>query len=162
MIEIEDLDRRSTEQLLGSLNYGHLGCSEDGQPYVVPIHFAVSGSDVYLYTTDGKKSRIIESNPRVCLQAEDVVDNENWRSVIVLGKAVRVVDEDERTKAIELISAVNPRMTPAISVRWMDSWVKENIEVIYRIEPASITGRGTVSRTRTAAPFVPAKQDPAN
>lgn len=159
MIEIQDMNRSDTEVLLASLNYGHLGCSEDGQPYVVPIHFAAEGPEIYVYTTDGKKSRIIEKNPLICLQAENVVDNENWKSVIISGRAVQVTDEAERLRALNLISRINPTMTPAISIRWMDSWVRENIEVIYRIETTWITGRATVARTRTNAPFAADKKD---
>ncbi len=160
MIEVEDMSLRDAQSLLAELDFGHLGCAEASQPYVVPIHFVYRDERLFIYTTDGKKSRIIERNSKVCLQAEDVVSNEDWRSVIVLGNAFPVKDEYERRQAIAMLSAVNPSMTPAVSVRWMDSWVKENIEIIYRIEPTQITGRSTVERTRSSSPFASRPGEP--
>ena len=65
---------------------------------------------------------------------------------MVTGEAKTVTDDAEREKAMQLILAVNPALTPALSIRWMDSWVQEirDIEKIYRIKPTNITGRRTV------------------
>lgn len=133
-------------EVLASINYAHLAMAKDNIPYVVPVHYAFDGDQLYVYTTEGKKADIIRVNPEICLQAEDVRDNENWQSVIVEGIAEQVTDEDMRQKALDVILAVNPKLTPAISIRWMDSWVRENVEVIYKITPRSITGRRTVKR----------------
>jgi len=146
MIEIEEMRPNEAREVLGGLNYAHLAMAKDNIPYVVPVHYAFDGQDLFVYTTEGKKSDIIGINPEICLQAEDVEDNENWKSVIVSGKAEQITDEDARQKALDLILKINPNMTPAISIRWMDSWVRANIEVIYRIRPRSITGRQTIKR----------------
>ena len=148
MIEIEEMRTDEAREVLGSINYAHLAMAKDNIPYVVPVHYAFDGGDLYVYTTKGKKADIIRVNPEICLQAEDVEDNENWKSVMVAGTAEQITDEDSRQKALDVILKVNPRLTPAISIRWMDSWVRENIEVIYRIRPRSITGRRTIKRDR--------------
>ena len=148
MIEIEEMRTDEAREVLGSINYAHLAMAKDNIPYVVPVHYAFDGGDLYVYTTEGKKADIIRVNPEICLQAEDVEDNENWKSVMVAGTAEQITDEDSRQKALDVILKVNPRLTPAISIRWMDSWVRENIEVIYRIRPRSITGRRTIKRDR--------------
>lgn len=154
MIEVEDLRENEAIDFLRTASYGHLGCSRDDQAYVVPVHFVYDGPEIYIYTTEGKKSEIIKRNPKVCLQVEDVTDNKNWTSVIVFGKAEQVADEAEREKAFGLITAINPTLTPAVSIRWMDSWVRQNIEVVLRITPESITGRASVNRSETASPVV--------
>lgn len=160
MIEIEEMRAGEAREVLGQLNYAHLALAKDNIPYVVPVHYAYDGRDLYVYTTEGKKAEIIRANPEVCLQAEDVEDNENWKSVMVAGTAEQITDEDRRQKALDLILKVNPKLTPAISVRWMDSWVRENIEVIYRITPRSVTGRQTVKRDRPSkAQLVAPKSD---
>ena len=92
------------------------------------------------------KTEIIESNPEVCLQVEDVTDKKNWQSVIVLGDAVQLTNQEEIKSAMDLILATNPKLTPALSIRWMDQWIRSNVEVIYRITPTMITGRTTVDR----------------
>lgn len=148
MIEIEEMRESEARELLGRLNYAHLAVARDNIPYVVPVHYAFDGESLFIYTTEGKKADIIRVNPEVCMQAEDVEDNENWKSVMVAGTAEQLSNEDERQKALDLILKINPKLTPAISIRWMDSWVRENIEVIYRITPRSITGRRTIKRSR--------------
>jgi len=148
MIEIEEMRESEAREVLGTINYAHLAVAKDNIPYVVPVHYAFDGSELFIYTTEGKKADIIRVNPEICLQAEDVEDNENWKSVMVSGTAEQLTNEDDRQKALDLILKVNPRLTPAISIRWMDSWVRENIEVIYRITPRSITGRQTIKRDR--------------
>src|SRR5687768_7051196 len=128
MIEIEELRPSEAREVLGQLNYAHLALARDNIPYVVPVHYAFDGDELFIYTTEGKKADIIKVNPEICLQAEDVEDNENWKSVIVAGTAEQITDEDSRQKALDLILEINPKLTPAISIRWMDSWVRENIE----------------------------------
>lgn len=152
MVEIEEMREKDARETLAAINYAHLAVAKDNLPYVVPVHYAFDGNDLFVYTTEGKKAEIIRENPEVCLQAEDVTDNENWKSVIVFGTAEQLVNEADRQKALDLILKVNPRLTPALSIRWMDSWVRENIEVIYRIRARKITGRETVHRTRPSNP----------
>jgi uncharacterized protein len=146
MIEVREMSDKGIEELLSRVGYGHLACSLDDQPYVVPIHYAYDIRNIYVYTTEGKKSEIIEKNPHVCLQIEDVRDNKHWKSVIVTGIAKRLTDEKKRKTALQAIVDVNPTLTPAVSIQWMDNWVRENIEVIYSIRPVKITGREAVAR----------------
>jgi len=143
MLEIKDMTFGEIEGLLDRVRYGHLGCAQNNHPYVVPIHFAYDDRTIYIYTTEGKKSEMIDANSEICLQVEEVIDDENWSSVVVVGDAEKLTDTDEREKALAAITAVNPSLTPALSYRWVDKWVREqkDTEVIYRIERKTITGR---------------------
>jgi nitroimidazol reductase NimA-like FMN-containing flavoprotein (pyridoxamine 5'-phosphate oxidase superfamily) len=147
MIEVEELSEAEIEELLGRVGYGHLACSRANRPYVVPVHYAYQDGVIFVYTTEGKKSEIIKENPHVCLQAEEVTDNQHWQSVIVDGVAERITDGVEREKALELIIAVNPSLTPAVSIHWMDEWIRENIEAVYRVTPEHTSGRRAVVRS---------------
>jgi Predicted flavin-nucleotide-binding protein len=158
MIEIEEMGNSEIEKLLVNAGYGHLACSHDDEPYVVPIHYAFSKPFVYIYTTLGKKSQVISENPRVCLQVESVTDNKTWKSVIVYGTAEQLTEESEREEALKSIVATNPTLTPAVSIRWMDNWVRENIEVILRLTPSEMTGRATVNRSEMRASVIPGKK----
>lgn len=151
MIQVEELRDSEIDDLLGRVNYGHLACARDNEPYVVPIHYAYDKPSIYIYTTDGMKAEIMRENPKVCIQIEDVIDNANWKSVIVRGEAEQISSRHKREAVVKLIRNVNPTLTPAISVRWMDSWVRENVEVIFRITPITITGRfGSTIKARGA------------
>ena len=146
MIEIADLSDAEIGEVLGRVGYGHLACSRDDQPYVVPVHYAYFESNIYVYTTEGKKSEFISANPRVCLQAEEITDNQHWQSIIIDGVASRLTSEADRDLAFKRIVERNPTLTPAVSIHWMDDWVRENIEVIYRIVPERMSGRRAVAR----------------
>ena len=149
MIEIQEMSHDEIEEVLNRIRYGHLGCSKNNHPYVIPIHFAYHDHDIYFYTTEGKKSEMIDSNPEVCLQVEEVVDNENWLSVIVIGDAEKLADDNERQEALAAVTAANPSLTPAVSFRWIDNWVRElrDIGVIYRIKRKRTSGRRTAEGT---------------
>jgi nitroimidazol reductase NimA-like FMN-containing flavoprotein (pyridoxamine 5'-phosphate oxidase superfamily) len=156
MIEVEDLSDNEIHEILSRVGYGHLGCSRNDRPYVVPVHYAYDNRTIFIYTTEGKKFEIIKQNSNVCLQVEEVIDNQHWISVIVDGTAEQINSGPERIPALEAIVAANPTLTPAVSIRWMDDWVRENIEVIYRITPATTSGRRSVKRL-SDKPLVPSK-----
>ena len=148
MIQIEELSNTEINLILSRVGYGHLACSRDDQPYVVPVHYAFVDGQIFIYTTEGKKFEIIRVNPLVCLQVEEVTDNQHWTSVIVEGVAEQITNPAEREKAVKLVVAVNPTLAPAISIRWMDNWVRENIEVVYRVTSTATSGRRTVNKTQ--------------
>ena len=152
MIEVRELTDHEIDELLARVGYGHLACSRDSVPYVVPVQYAWDGRAVFLYTTEGRKSDTIAENPNVCLQVEDVEDNRHWCSVIVEGVAERLDAGDERAMALKMIMKTNPTLTPAISIHWLDDWVKQNVEVVYRIKPTYTSGRASVPG-RDAEPF---------
>jgi len=148
MIEVRELNDHQIFEFVGRANYGHLGLCDHGEPYVVPIHYAWDGEYIFIYTTEGKKSAIVDRHPRVCLQIEEVKDNENWTSVIINGEASRVTDDSEFDAAVDLVAKINPTLTPAVSVHWQDNWVRENIPVVYRITPLETSGRRSVPPKR--------------
>lgn len=153
MIAVEEMSNGQVKEVLGRVGYGHLGMARGNHPYIVPIHYAYDDPHIYIYTTEGKKTEIIKANPEICLQVEEVISEKDWRSVIVTGEAVKLRNKDERERALRLILAANPTLTPALSVRWMDSWVRENIEVVYRITPRMITGRTTIEHSQSKESF---------
>jgi uncharacterized protein len=153
MIAIEEMSNGQIKEVLRRVGYGHLGMARGSHPYVVPIHYTYNDPYIYIYTTEGKKTEIIRDNPEVCLQVEEIRDDKDWQSVIATGEAVRITDREEREHALKFILAANPTLTPALSIRWMDSWVRENIEVVYRILPRMLTGRATIEHAGETEEF---------
>ena len=130
--------------LLQRESFGHLGCSREGRPYVVPMHYAYDGKELYFFTTEGMKTQFIGVNPQVCLQIEEVTDSSHWRSVMVIGRADRVTKREETERGMKLISERNPSLSPAISATQLDSLGREVDIALYRITPELIDGRKTV------------------
>ena len=139
--ELLNLNEHEIEDMLVRNNYGHFGCTLNDKPYVVPINFVYEMPFIYVYTTAGMKSQILDVNPQVCLQVEEIVDASDWRSVVVNGTATKIIDPVERERIMRLILKTNPTLTPAMGIRWVDDWIRENKEVVYRIDPNEMSGR---------------------
>src|SRR5438128_3132806 len=103
MLRIEDMSPAERHALLQRASFGHLGCARDARPYVVPMHYAYDGKELYFFTTQGMKTQYIDSNPQVCLQVEEVTDPAHWRSVMVMGRAEQRTHGDDTQRAIKSI-----------------------------------------------------------
>jgi nitroimidazol reductase NimA-like FMN-containing flavoprotein (pyridoxamine 5'-phosphate oxidase superfamily) len=143
MLKVEDMSPADMHALLQRESFGHLGCARDGRPYVVPMHYAYDGKELYFLTTEGMKTQFIESNPQVCLQVEEITDTTHWRSVMVIGRAVELTKQDETERAMKFITERNPSLTPAMSATQVDSLGREVDIALYRITPEIIDGRQT-------------------
>jgi uncharacterized protein len=144
MLKVEDMSPAEMKSLLLAAGYGHLGCARDNRPYVVPLHYVYDAPDIYIFTTEGMKTKYIEANPEVCLQVEEVQDTLHWRSVMVNGRAERITRPEELERAMQLITSRNPSLTPALNETMVDAWGRANVLAVYRIHPSTIDGRRTV------------------
>jgi nitroimidazol reductase NimA-like FMN-containing flavoprotein (pyridoxamine 5'-phosphate oxidase superfamily) len=130
--------------LLLRVGFGHLGCSIDGHPYVVPMHFAYDSEQLYFFTTEGTKTSYIAGNSKVCFQVEEITDPVYWRSVMVIGRAERITKESEMLEALRLIRERNPALSPALNETKIGSWKRSSLPAVYRIRPDVYHGRKTI------------------
>ena len=144
MLKVEDMPPAEMHALLQRESFGHLGCSRDGRPYVVPMNYAYNGKELYFFTTEGMKTQFMEANPKVCLQVEEVTNSSHWRSVMVIGQAERLTGNEDTQRAMQLIFERNPSLTPAINATQVDAWGRPVDIALYRITPQIIDGRKTV------------------
>lgn len=144
MLKVEDMPLEEMRALLSRIGYGHLGCAREGRPYVVPMHYAYDGECLYLFTTEGMKTGFIEANAEVCMQVEEVDSPSSWRSVMATGRAERITRQEDKEHAMQLITANNPTLTPALNQTQIDVWGRANEIALYRIRPSIIDGRKTV------------------
>lgn len=143
MLKVEDMSPAEMHALLQRESFGHLGCARDDRPYVVPMHYAYDGKELYFFTTQGMKTHYIDANPQVCLQVEEIQDPTHWRSVMVVGKASEITNHDEMQRAMKFITERNPSLTPAISATQVDSMGRAVDIALYRITPEVMDGRQT-------------------
>ena len=144
MLRVEDMPAREMHRMLERTGFAHLGCAQNGRPYVVQMHYAYNGKELYFFTTEGMKTHFIDGNPQVCLQVEGIVDSSDWRSVMVIGRAEKLTNHDEVERAMQQIVERNPSLTPAISNTQLDTWGRAVDIALYRIHPEIIDGRRTV------------------
>jgi uncharacterized protein len=83
---IDPLNRQECDDLLARIGFGRLACARDNQPYIVPIYFAHQPGRLYGFATVGQKIEWMRSNPRVCIQVDDVSGPDQWASVIAIGR----------------------------------------------------------------------------
>jgi len=112
--EKEVTDKVVIEEIFRQNEVGRLATAVDGEPYIVPMNFAYISDKIYLHThKDGKKIKNIQRNPRVCFEVDsgEIITGDNpcdyswrYRSAIAYGKARVVESEEERLKALRLIS----------------------------------------------------------
>jgi nitroimidazol reductase NimA-like FMN-containing flavoprotein (pyridoxamine 5'-phosphate oxidase superfamily) len=143
MLKVKAMSMPEIVALLRRGQTGHLGCTRDGHPYVVPMHYAFDSECLYFFTTEGTKTEYIAANREVCFQVEEVSDVRNWSSVMALGPAVRLDKPEEMERAMRLIAGRNPTLEPAVSETKIGPWRRFNNIVIYSVRPHSLHGRKT-------------------
>lgn len=152
MIEVEEMETTEMYRLLEVVGYGHLGCTRENRPYVVPIHYAYEHPHIYIFTTEGMKTEFIADNPEVCLQVEEVDDSMHWKSVVATGKAERLTTQEDIEHATGHITKRNPTLAPALNKMWIDPWGRASSVVLFRVTPQIVSGRKTVPEGETRGP----------
>ena len=82
---INEMVEKQCRAVLARGSIGRLGCSLDNQPYVVPIYFAYEPDYIYALSTLGQKIEWMRTNPKVCLQVDEIESPAQWVSVIANG-----------------------------------------------------------------------------
>ena len=83
---IRDMTPKECREMMTRSDLGRLGCAQNNQPYVVPIYFAYEPDHLYSFTTVGRKIEWMRSNPKVCVEVDEIVNQFQWMSVIVTGR----------------------------------------------------------------------------
>ncbi|HEU4563146.1 MAG TPA: pyridoxamine 5'-phosphate oxidase family protein [Gemmatimonadaceae bacterium] len=86
-----------------------LALTDGEQPYAVPVFYGFDGATVYLGISEGRKTRILDNNPRLCFTVSEVGPGDSWRSVVVMGRAEWVTDPAQRAEAIQVLMRHNRR-----------------------------------------------------
>ena len=118
-------DRETINAILDEAFICHVGFVVDGQPYVIPTGFARVGDDVYIHGSSASRMlKNLSQGINVCVTMT-LIDglvlarsafhhSVNYRSVVVLGNAQLVDDDDEKNRALE---ALTEHIVPG---RWAD------------------------------------------
>jgi len=101
--------------LLQNGRYGHLGCTLNHEPYVVPVNYWCENSCIYIHSLPGRKIAMMQANPTVCLQTEEIKDPYHWRSVIAYGVYEEISNPAERERILAELFKRMPHMTPVES-----------------------------------------------
>ena len=119
-------DRETVAAILDAALVCHLGFAHEGQPYVIPTLHARVGDHVYVHGSAASRTlRAMRGGIDACLTvtlvdgivlARSVFEHSlNYRSVVVLGRAVAVEGVDDKLDALE---AFSEKLLPG---RWVDA-----------------------------------------
>ena len=119
-------DRASAYEILDKGFICHVGFVVDGQPFVIPTAYGRVGDNLYVHGSAASRMlRNLEKGIPVCVTvtlleglvlARSIFNHSmNYRSVVVLGTAVAVLDAKEKLEALRSLSE---HILPG---RWADS-----------------------------------------
>lgn len=137
-----DLTKKEIIDLLESQVFGRLGCSLDGETYVVPINFIYQNNAIYAHAGAGKKIEMMRANPRVCFQVDEILDTFNWKSAILFGDFVELKNEERQQVMQGIIQKIMPltnRSTEQPS-HAIEPEKHSNL-IVFKIDIIKVTGR---------------------
>lgn len=142
---IRQMNGKECRDLLARLGFGRLACARDNQPYIIPVYFAYEPDHLYSFATFGRKIEWMRLNPLVCVQADEVLSQHNWASVIALGRYEELPNapeyEKERNQAQSLLGKRSLWWQTGYAASQVRSGPKPPSQVLYCIHIEEITGR---------------------
>jgi nitroimidazol reductase NimA-like FMN-containing flavoprotein (pyridoxamine 5'-phosphate oxidase superfamily) len=135
---IAKLSEEESFALLRSRRLARLACIADGEPYVVPVNYVCDDISIIVHSLPGTKIDAMRSNPRVCVQIDEIKDQFNWASVLAFGNYKEMISGAARERAMALLLAAFPDLTPVESVIARDAGAPA--PVIFRVLIDRVTG----------------------
>jgi nitroimidazol reductase NimA-like FMN-containing flavoprotein (pyridoxamine 5'-phosphate oxidase superfamily) len=144
---IKDLNKQECGEFLERVGFGRLGCASKNQPYVVPIYFAYEPDHLFAFSTAGQKIEWMRTNPLVCVQADEIVSEENWTSVLVAGHYEELPDNPQYQALRLYAHALLEKRTLWWRIAIATSQTRDEhirpVPILYCIQIEKITGHRT-------------------
>jgi len=141
---LRKMSENDAREFLRKARFGHLACTlPDGVPYVVPVNFLFDGNSIYVHSGPGQKITAMRSNPKVCLQTDEVSDEGfDWKSVIAFGHFQEITRPGEKGRMLEKFYQAFPRFTPVEAKLGQENTAEDFI--VFRIKIGQVTGLAEV------------------
>ena len=150
-------DRETIYQILDEALICHVGFTDDGQPFVIPINFARIDDTIVLHgAVASRLLKHVEAGHPICVEAT-IVDglvlarsvfhhSVNYRSVVVFGTGRAIEDEQEKLAALE---AVTEHLLPG---RWNEAR-QQNPKELHATRVVSIKIDEASAKVRVGPPI---------
>jgi len=145
---VNEMTEKECRELLSRSSIGRLACSQDDQPYLVPIYFAYELDYFYVLSTLGQKIEWMRANPKVCIEIDEIASESEWMIVIVNGHFQELVEPqytDERGHARKLLEKRYLWWQNALGERQLKSGKDLITPTFFRIRVGSMTGLRAVA-----------------
>ena len=101
---MRELTTAEVEEFLREEVVARIGCVAEGEIYVVPVIYAYEEGAANVLTTEGRKTRMMRSNPSVAFEIDRYdASTGSWRSVIANGR-YEVLSGDDAEAARVLLA----------------------------------------------------------
>ncbi|HUJ40975.1 MAG TPA: pyridoxamine 5'-phosphate oxidase family protein [Candidatus Acidoferrales bacterium] len=143
-MRITELNGPECREVLTRQGVGRLACARENQPYIVPIYYAAEDDCLYGFATAGRKIDWMRTNPRVCVQADEIRSPSEWQSVIVLGRYEELSDDERhgqaRKRAIGLLARRESWWKGAYAADQLRQHSGDPVPVVFCVHISEITG----------------------
>lgn len=136
-----------TREIIKNAEYGTLMTADgEGQPYGIAVSHVLEGDKIYFHCAlEGRKLENIRINPKVCMScvSNAYVDQEvythRYESAVAEGKAVIVVDREEKLHALRLICG---KFAPG-SIKDTDAYILPKMDKtgVVRMDIETLSGK---------------------
>lgn len=141
-MDLQALTRPQIERFLQSQRILRLAMDAGGERYLVPLGYVWSDGALWCVTIAGRKTAMLEMNPRVAFQIDDSASRDafDWTSVTGEGEVEFVTDAAE-------ISRVSPAWfsrfadMPGWAARQYEERQRSGALIWLRIRPTRLSGR---------------------
>ena len=139
---VRDLNKKELIDLLESQVFGRLGCSVDGETYVVPINYVYRENAIYAHSGNGKKIEMMRTNPKVCFLVDEIIDTFNWKSAILMGDFIELNGQERQQAMQGIIHRIMPLTDkPTEQTSHAIDPKKHNNILVFKIEISKATGK---------------------
>ena len=137
-----DLNKKELIDLLESQVFGRLACSNNGEPYVVPINYVYRDNAIYAHSGNGKKIEMMRANPKVCFQVDEILDTFTWKSAILFGDFIELKGQERQQVMQGIIQRIMPLTDkPTEQASHAIQPEQHSNIVVFKIEITKATGR---------------------
>ena len=101
---IQEMTNQSSLEMLARQGWGEWPASMRDSPTSPPMSVTRDGNWLYAFSTIGQKIDWMRTDPRVCVEVDEVVSHKNWATVIVMGEYQELTTDEERADAHDLLT----------------------------------------------------------
>lgn len=103
---IEPLDDAGCRELLARHRLCTLSMVDGLDPYAVPLYYGFDGETLYLGLAEGRKTAVLDTNGKICINVVEAGGGDRWASVQVTGEAEWLTGE-ARERAVQVLISHN-------------------------------------------------------
>lgn len=144
---IEQLDLDACRAILARNRLCTMSIVDGDVPYAVPLFYGFDGATLHLGLSEGRKTRALDANPRVCFVVTELGDGDAWASVQITG-TIEWMDGSGREESLRVLMEHNRRIrtsTGTVAARSPDPSPapprRHGTGRLLRVVNPSITGR---------------------